>query len=147
MYHQLKLLSMKENLHQNHNTLVHSLWMVQGLSNDCHYDKNEFFNLDLQNNCSQYKIGKYVACFCDGNWYFGIIFECYYENQDCSIKFMTRNNLNLNWISDSGFSFCQVAFKNLICIIDSPQAVGSSGRQYISSKCDFVKITTLVNQP
>ena len=140
MYHQLKLLSMKGNLHQNHDTLVHLLWMVQGFSNDCHYDKHEFFSLDLQNNYSQYKIGKYVACFYDGNWYLGIILEC-------SIKFMTRNNLNLNWISDSGFSFCQVTFKNLICIIDSPQTVGSNGRQYILSKHDFVKITTIVNQP
>ena len=31
MYQQLELLSMKENLHQNHNTLVYPLWIAQGL--------------------------------------------------------------------------------------------------------------------
>ena len=60
---------------------------------------------------------------------------------------MKRSNLNLHWISDSHFSFCWVTFKNLICIIDLPQAVDSSGQQYILSKHDFDKITTLVNQP
>ena len=33
------------------------------ISIDCHYNKHEFFNLDLQNNNSQYKIEKYVASF------------------------------------------------------------------------------------
>ena len=65
--------------------------------------------------------------FYDGNWYIGIILECPYENQDCSIKFMKRNSLNLHWISDMCFSCCRVTFKNLICIIDLPQAVSSSG--------------------
>ena len=102
--------------------------IMKRISTDCHYDKHEFFNLDLQNDYSQYKPGKYVACFYDGNWYIGTILECSYENQDCSIKFMKRNNLNLHWISDSRFSCCWVTFKNLICIIDPPQAVGSSGR-------------------
>ena len=54
-----------------------------------------FFNIDLQNVYSQYNLGRYVACFYDGNWYIGIILECYYENQDCSIKFMKINILNL----------------------------------------------------
>ena len=35
----------------------------------------------------------------------------------------------------------------MICIIDLPQAVDSSGQQYVLSKHDFDKITTLVNQP
>ena len=63
------------------------------------------------------------------------------------LKFMKRDNLNLHWISDSRFSCCWVTFKNLICIIDPPKAVGGTGRQYILSKHDFDKITTLVNQP
>ena len=88
-----------------------------------------------------------MLLFYDGNWDIGIILECSYENQDCGIKFLKRNNLNLHWISDSRFSCCWVTFKNLTCIIDPPQAVGCSGRQYILSKHDFDKITTLVNQP
>ena len=75
------------------------------------------------------------------------ILECSYENQDWSIKCMKRDNLNLHWISDSCVSCCSVTFKNLICIIDLPQAVDSNGRQYILSKHDFNKVTTLVNQP
>ena len=63
---------------------------------DCHYDKHEVFNLDLQNYYSQYKSGKYVACFYYGSWFIGTILECSHENQDCSIKFITRNNLNLH---------------------------------------------------
>ena len=114
---------------------------------DCHYDKHEVFNLDLQNDYSQYKSGKYVACFYYGNWFIGTILECSHENQDCNIKFITRNNLNLHWISGSRFSCCWVTFKYLICIIDLPQAMGTSGRQCILSKHDFDKITTLVNQP
>ena len=121
--------------------------IMKCISTDYHNDKYDFFNLDLQNDHSQDKPGKYVACFYDGNWYIGTILECSYENQDCNIKFMKRNNLNLHWILDSRFSCCWVTFKNLICIIDPPQAVGSSGRQYILSKHDFDKITTLVNQP
>ena len=35
----------------------------------------------------------------NGSWYNGIIIERFYEKQDCSITFMTRNNLNLHWIS------------------------------------------------
>ena len=108
--------------------------ILKRISIDCYYGKHEFFNLDLQNDYSQYKHWKYVACFYDGNWYIGIILECPYENQDCSIKFMKRNSLNLHWISDMRSSCCRVTFKNLICIIDLPQAVSSSGWQYILSK-------------
>ena len=49
---------------------------------DCHYDKHEFFCLDLQNGYSQYKPRKYVACFNDGTWHIGIILDCSYQNQD-----------------------------------------------------------------
>ena len=68
---------------------------------DCLYDKHEFFDLNLQNDCCQYKPRKYVGCFYDDNWYNGIIVESSYENQDCSIKCIKRNDLNLHWISDS----------------------------------------------
>ena len=73
--------------------------------------RNKFFNLDLQNDYSQYKPGKYAACFYDGNSYIRIILECFNENQDCGIKFMERNNLNLHWISESHFCCCWVTFK------------------------------------
>ena len=33
----------------------------------------------------------------------------------------------------------------MICIIDPPQALGISGRQYMLSEHDFDKVTTLVN--
>ena len=42
--------------------------IMKRISTDCHNDKHEFFNLDLQNNYSQYKTNS--ACFYDGNWYF-----------------------------------------------------------------------------
>ena len=68
---------------------------------DSLYDKHEFFDLNLQNDCYQYKPRKYVGCFYDYNWYNGIIVESSNENQDCSIKCIKRNDLNLHWISDS----------------------------------------------
>ena len=120
---------------------------MKHISINCHYDKHESFNLDLQNDYSQHKPGKYVACLYEGDWYIRTILECSYENQNCTIKFMKRNNLNFHWISDNHFSCCWVTSKNLICIIYPPQAVGSSGQQYIWSKNDLDKITTLVNQP
>ena len=103
---------------------------MKRISIDMCYEKHEFHNINLQHDYSQYKPGKYVACFYDGDWYVGIILECSDENQDCNIKFMKKNNLNLHWISDTCASFCQVRFKNLICSIDPPKAVGSTGRQY-----------------
>ena len=134
MYHQLKLLSMKgictritivQCIHCGWHqvlSLFDSIeqWMFnyKHISIDCHYNKYEFFNLDLQNDYSQCKLGKSVACFYDGNWYIGKILEWFYQNQDCSIQFMKRNNLNLHWISDSHFTYCWKAFENLICVID-----------------------------
>ena len=47
--------------------------IMKRISVGCYYDKHEFFNLDLQNDCSQYKRGKYVTCFYDGNWYIGML--------------------------------------------------------------------------
>ena len=120
---------------------------MKHISINCHYDKHESFNLDLQNDYSQHKPGKCVARLYEGDWYIRTILECSYENQNCTIKFMKRNNLNFHWISDNRFSCCWVTSKNLICIIYPPQAVGSSGQQYIWSKNDLDKITTLVNQP
>ena len=79
-----------------------------------------------------------LLVFQDGNWYIGVILECSDKNQDCSVKFMKRTNVNLHWISYSCFSFYWVAYKNMVCIIDLlPQAVSSSGWQYILSKHDF----------
>ena len=139
MYHQLKLLSMKGNLHQNHHTPIISQLIVTttNMNSSIWICKIIIANTKL----------KSMLLVFDGNWYIGIILECYYGNQDCSIKFTKRNNLNSNWISGNGFSFYQVTFKNLICIIDPPPAVGSSGPQYILGKHDFDKITTSVNRP
>ena len=58
--------------------------------------------------------------FYDDDRYVGIR-ECFNYNQDCNIKFIKRNSLNLRWISDTCFSFFWVRFKNSICIIDPPK--------------------------
>ena len=37
-----------------------------------------------------------LLVFHDGNWYIGVILECSDKNQDCSVKFMKRTNVNLH---------------------------------------------------
>ena len=79
--------------------------MIKRISIDRCNDKHEIYSINLQHDCSQYnKPGKYVACFYDGDRYVGIR-ECFNDNQDCNIKFIKRNNLNLRWIADTCFSF------------------------------------------
>ena len=88
---------------------------MKRISVDCHYDKHECLNLDLQNDYSQYRLENMLLVFMMVyNFYIGKILECSCENQGSITEFTKRNNLNLYWISVSCFSCCWVSFENLI---------------------------------
>ena len=71
------------------------------------------------------------------------MFECSEENQDCNVKFTTRNDLNLRWIVDSNINQCWVPYVNIICVIDPPEVQGRSSRVYHLKNTDYDTIISL----
>ena len=124
---------------QGDNTTIH----MKRISADKNFTKYKFSKFVDVSNYDVYQPGKYVTCVYDNSWYIGLVLEHSEENQDCNVKFMTRNDLNLRWIVDSTISQCWVPYVNIICVIDPPEVQGRSARVYQLKNTDYNTIISL----
>ena len=58
------------------------------------------------------------------------------EENDVYVKFMNRNKQDaLTWSSNSN-NDCWIPFQDILCVIDAPEPLGQSGRNYKLNKSD-----------
>ncbi|KAG1653475.1 hypothetical protein GQR58_025548 [Nymphon striatum] len=124
---------------QEDNLTIHMkrIWIDQ------HFTKYRFNKVVDVTNFEVYQPGKYVACVYDGSRHIGLVLDRFEENQDCNVKFMTRNDLNLRWIVDSNISQCWIPYVNVICVINRPEVRGQSARAiaWVSTFPQVITIT------
>lgn len=107
---------------------------LKRISLDNKFDIFTFNNIEHSNN-EKYQPGQYIAFYYDDEWFVGLIVEVSIENADCLVKFMQRNQINLTWSNNP--AQCWVLFTKIITIINTPDLIGRSGRQYRINESDY----------
>ena len=93
----------------------------------------------------QLKISQFVVCLYDNLYWVGMITEIDDANEDVNINFM-HNHLptrSLKWPTRD--DVCHVPRTHIICTIETPSLLTSTGRQYVLNSDDLKKTETAIN--
>ena len=90
------------------------------------------------------KIGDYVACTYDFDWYAGIILDISIDNGDVYVKFMHPKGSSMLFKWPLKEDECWVALNNVIKILKPPKS-NQSGRNFTFDENDIKDIISMKN--
>ena len=90
------------------------------------------------------KIGDYVACTCDFDWYAGIILDISIDNGDVYVKFMYPKGPSMFFKWSLKEDECWIALNNVIKILKPPKS-NQSWRNFTFDENDTKDVISMKN--